>query len=291
MFLALTSRNYLQSDYCRKELHRFHEYHGRQSGGLRVGDSFRLFNVLLHNIPHQKWPAEFQGTSGFPMNDAESDQTLGEFTSPDDNVFERQMRPIVDAVEDFFQKMTPLPPVATNTDSRSDRISIFMADVPDALQDFKERLIFEAQQQEVEIAGDIPPPMDHEGHADAVGQSLSRVQFSIHLLNQWPGRKFVDRKETTYPREQHEIAFKQSIQQLVWVPSDLDLTTVENEAQRQFLIDCETRPRTMGQYEFVKCLQSDFLSLVIPPCTSSYIVGGLIEQDRIRVQLLRYFYS
>lgn len=262
MFLALTSRNYLQSDYCRKELRRFHEYHGRQSGGLRVGDSFRLFNVLLHNIPHQKWPAEFQGTSGFPMNDAESDETLGEFTSPDDNVFERQMRPIVDAVEEFFQKMAPVPPIVTNNDSRIDRISIFMADVPDALQDFKERIISEAQQQEVEIANDIPPPMDHEGHADAVSQSLSRVQFSIHLLNQWPGRKIVDRKETTYPREQHEIAFKQSIQQLVWVPSDLDLTTVENEAQRQFLIDCETRPRTMGQYEFIKCLQSDFVSLV-----------------------------
>ena len=260
IFLALTSRNYLQSDYCRKELQRFHQYQGRQSGGLRVSDSSRLFNILLHNIPYQNWPAEFQGTSGFPMNDAVSDETLGDFTSQNDSAFEKQMRPIVDAIEDLIQKMTPASPVQTENTSR--KVSIFMADVPDALQDFKERIIAEARQQNVEVATDIPPPMDAADHADALIQSLSRARFSIHLLNQWPGRKIVDPKETTYPREQHEIAFKQSVEQLVWVPSDLDIAAVENEQQRQFLQNCDTRPRTLGQYEFVKCLQSDFVSLV-----------------------------
>lgn len=260
IFIALTSRNYLQSDYCQKELRRFYEYHGRQSGGLRVSDASRLFNILLHNIPYQNWPAEFQGTSGFPMNDAKSDETPGDFTSPNDSAFEKQMRPIVDAIEDFIQKMAPAHQEQPET--TSSQISIFMADVPDALEDFKERIITEVQHQNVTVITDIPPPMDAAGHADALKQSLSQTQFSIHLLNQWPGRKIVDYKETTYPGEQHEIAFKQSIQQLVWVPSDLDIATVENEKQRRFLQNCETRPRTLGQYEFVKCLQSDFVSLV-----------------------------
>ena len=187
------------------------------------------------------------------MNDAESDDTLGDFTSPNDVAFEKQMRPIVDAIEDLVQ---------TENVAQSDEISIFMADVPDMLQDFKERIIAEARHQKVVVTEDIPPPMDAAGHADAVSQSLARTRFSIHLLDKWPGRKILDQKETTYPREQHEIAFKQSIQQLVWVPSDLDIATVENEEQRRFLIDCETRPRTLGQYEFIKCLQSDFVNLV-----------------------------
>ncbi len=262
VFLALTSHNYLQSDYCRKELHRFYQSHGRQSGGLQIGDSSRLFNILLHNIPHQNWPAEFQGASGFPMNDAESDENPGDFTSPNDSTFEKQLRPIVDAIEDCIHKMTPASLVQAEDIPQAEQISIFMADVPDALQDFKERIIAEAQQKKVEVATEIPPPMDAAAHADTLSQSLARARFSIHLLNQWPGRKIVDRKETTYPREQHEIAFKQSIQQLVWVPSDLDIATVEDEAQRRFLQNCETRPRTLGQYEFVKCLQSDFVSLV-----------------------------
>lgn len=262
IFLALTSRNYLKSDYCRKELSRFHQFHGQRGGGLRVSDSSRLFNILLHNIPYQKWPVEFQGTSGFPMNDAESDETLGDFTSTNDIAFEKQMRPIVDAIEDLIQKMNPAPPVQTEVISQTDDLSIFIADVPDELKDFKERVIAEAQHQKVAIVNDIPPPMDVAGHAHALSQSLARVRFSIHLLNQWPGRKIVDHKETTYPCEQHEIAFKQSIPQLVWVPSDLDIAAVENEKQRQFLQNCETRPRTLRQYEFVKCLQSDFVNLV-----------------------------
>ena len=262
IFLALTSRNYLQSDYCQKELRRFHHYHGRQSGGPRVNDAFRLFNILLQNIPHQDWPAEIQGTSGFPMNDAASEETVGDFTSPNDAAFEKQMRPIVDAIEDLIQKMAPPPPVQTADVAQGDEISIFMADVPDTLQDFKERIIAEVRHQKVEVADDIPPPMDAAGHAEAASQSLARARFSIHLLDKWPGRKIVDQKETTYPREQHEIAFKQSIQQLIWVPSDLDIAAVENEEQRRFLLDCETRPRTLGQYELVKCLQSDFVNLV-----------------------------
>ncbi len=263
IFLALTSRNYLRSDYCQKELHRFHQYHGRHTGGLRVNDAFRIFNILLNNIPHQNWPVEFQGKSGFSMNDAESDENLGDFISPDDSAFEKQMRPIVDAVEELIQMLAPTPVVQqTEHISQAERLSIFMADVPETLEDFKERIISEAQHHQVEITNDIPPPMDAAGHEDAVSQALIQARFAIHLLNQWPGRKIIDRKETTYPREQHEIAFKQSIPQLVWVPSDLDIAGVDNDDQRRFLHNCETRPRTLGQYEFVKCLQSEFVSLV-----------------------------
>ena len=62
--------------------------------------------------------------------------------------------------------------------SQGDEISIFIADVPDALQDFKERIIAEAQHQKVAVANDIPPPMDAAGHADAVSQALDQARFS-----------------------------------------------------------------------------------------------------------------
>jgi hypothetical protein len=77
----------------------FHQYHSQRPGGLRVGEACRILNILLHNVPHEGWPAELQGAAGFPMNDAGSGEHLGEFTSPSDDSFEKQMRPIVDAVE------------------------------------------------------------------------------------------------------------------------------------------------------------------------------------------------
>ncbi len=56
-------------------------------------------------------------------------------------------------------KMAPAPTVQVINISQAAGISIFMADVPDALQDFKERITAEAQHQKVAVANDIPPPM------------------------------------------------------------------------------------------------------------------------------------
>ena len=263
LFFALTSRNYLQSDYCRKEMSWFHQYHDQRPGGLRVGEAYRILNILLHNVPHTEWPIELQGAAGFPMNDAGDGEHLGEFTSPNDYSFEKQMRPIVDAVESVVQQMTSGSLPQAEDEHRTDRVVIFMADVTDALQDFKERVIAEVHNHGVQALASIPPPMDAAGHSDATNQSLAGANFSIHLLDRWPGRKILDRKDTTYPREQHEIAFGKKIPQLVWVPPDLDIDAVEDNQQREFLKNCQDRPRELIQYEFVKCLQADFTKLVI----------------------------
>jgi hypothetical protein len=260
IFMALTSRNYLNSEYCRKELRRFHQFHGRQAGGLQVGDSARIFNILLNNISPPEWPSPLQGTTGFPMHDAHAEE-LGDFISPGEHAFEKQMRPIIDALEKLFESMRPPP--AVETQAPSDTISIFLADVPEALQDFKDRLITEAEYHEARILTDIPPPMKAAEHEAAVRQALADSCLAVHLLNEWPGRKLPDRKDITFPREQHEMAFGQSIPQLVWIPTDLEIAAIENEAQRQFLESCDTRPRAQGQYEFVRCLQSEFIHLLV----------------------------
>jgi hypothetical protein len=280
LFLALTSRNYLLSDYCRRELRRFHQHHGRHPGGLRIGDSSRIFNILLNNIPFRHWPAEFQGTSGFPMHDARLENEIGDFISPRDDTYEKGMRPIVDALENTLGQLTPTP--AFESTAPGDRVTLFMADVPEALQDFKDRIIAEAQFRDVLIQSDIPPPMTAAEHEAAVTGALARSRVAVHLLNQWPGRKLQDRKDLTFPREQHEIAFKQSIPQLVWVPSDLNIAAIENDAQRRFLESCETRPRALGQYEFVRCLQSEFVNLV------GERIVGLREEVKDETRRLSY---
>ncbi|RPJ10679.1 MAG: toll/interleukin-1 receptor domain-containing protein [Deltaproteobacteria bacterium] len=263
LFFALTSRNYLHSAYCQKEMSWFHQYHGQRPGGLRMGEAFRVFNILLHNVPHQDWPAELKGAAGFSMNDAGGDKHLGEFTSPDDYTFEKQMRSIVDAVESVIQQPTAASLPHAGAGHPTDRVVVFMADVPDTLQDFKERLISEVHTHNAEIVTDIPPPLDAAGHSDASNRALAKADFSIHLLDQWPGRKILDRKETTYPREQHEIAFAEKMPQLVWVPPGLDIEAIENDQQRQFLRNCQDRPRELAHYELVKCLQTDFINSVI----------------------------
>jgi TIR domain len=46
LFIALTSTGYLQSVYCRQELHWFFQKAQQEPFGLAVGDEYRIFNVL-----------------------------------------------------------------------------------------------------------------------------------------------------------------------------------------------------------------------------------------------------
>jgi hypothetical protein len=78
-----------------------------------VGEQSRIFHILLNNIPHAQWPQGLRGTSGLPMYDAEEGE-LGDFTSPNDPRFEKQLRAIVDAVEKTLDAF----PKAPDDDSR-----------------------------------------------------------------------------------------------------------------------------------------------------------------------------
>ncbi|MDQ1352390.1 MAG: hypothetical protein QG657_2696 [Acidobacteriota bacterium] len=100
LFFALLSSNYLNSDYCLKELEWFHQEAEKSRCGLSINNESRIFNVLLRNIPHSQWPEKLQGTSGFSMHDQNEDSgNLGDFLDYHDPQYNKKLRPIVDAVE------------------------------------------------------------------------------------------------------------------------------------------------------------------------------------------------
>ncbi len=100
LFLALNSRNFLVSEYCKKEQDWFYNHNHVHHGGLLVGERRRIFNILLNNIPHAEWPDALGQTSGFHMHDASpGENDLGEFISHNNALYEERLRLIVDAVE------------------------------------------------------------------------------------------------------------------------------------------------------------------------------------------------
>ena len=262
LFFVLNSRNYPQSDYCRKELEWFHNYHGDRPGGLMLGERRRIFNVLLNNIPNQQWPEGLGDTSGFEMHDSRSDEKLGDFISPNDERFEKQLRLIVDAVEATLEEFTKLKPTPEDAEAQGHKVKIFVADAADSLQDFRERIITEVKGSEAQVLEDIPPPMESAQHSERVEKALTQSDLSIHLFDQWTGRKVLDQKNTTYPRTQWEIALASAVRKLVWVPADLHTAKVQDEAQRDFLDNLANGDRPAEQYEFVQSDRTDFLNVV-----------------------------
>ena len=109
---------------------------------------------------------------------------------------------------------------------------------------------------------EIPPPRENASHAKAVKSALAQAAVSIHLLDGWPGRKIVDHKETTYPREQLQLALDSPAQKLIWVPGDLTLKSIDDEGQRNFINELATGERKAGAYEFVQGSRTDFINLL-----------------------------
>jgi hypothetical protein len=262
LFFVLNSRNYPQSDYCRKELEWFHNYHGDRPGGLIVGEHHRIFNILLNNIPYQEWPEELGETSGFEMHDAQSSEELGDFSSPNDERFQKQLRRIVDAVEATLEEFSKLKPALEVRETQGREVRIFVADVADSLQDFRDRIIAEAAGKKVQVLSNIPPPIESVQHAASVEKALAQADLSIHLFDRWPGRKILDQKTTTYPRMQWEIALKSEVRKLVWQPMDLGPAEGKDDAQGDFLDNLANGDRSSGQYEFVRAAQTDFLNVI-----------------------------
>ena len=76
VFIAITSKGYINSTYCMEELGSFYKKADAEIAGLKVKDNSRIFNILIQNIPHEEWPQELIGTSGFPFNNDYDDLNM-----------------------------------------------------------------------------------------------------------------------------------------------------------------------------------------------------------------------
>lgn len=109
IFIALTSRGYLaEGSYGRKELAWFYRKAQGERAGLVVGTRSRIFNVLLQNIPHQEWPEEISGMSGFRFYDSTSPDDIGYPAHTNQEVFREQIRQLIGDIEITLRSLKSL---------------------------------------------------------------------------------------------------------------------------------------------------------------------------------------
>lgn len=255
LFFVLHSVNYEQSDYCKKELDCFTRNNGRRPGGLNVGEQSRIFHILLNNFPHQQWPKQLAGTSGFAMHDAKSDQSLGDFTAPSKDAFQEQLREIVDATEAILKEMATTAvnsEVAQQDQDAQNAVEIFIADTADSQTPFRKRLQADLKERGEKLIAAIPPPYPYSEHQQKITEVLQQAPISIHLLGQFPGRDIQGQENTSYPREQIEIGLDSQAKQFIWVPPELEIPTIDDEQHRDWLMQLESNERQANHYQFIR---------------------------------------
>lgn len=266
IFICLNSLRYKDSDYCNKELDLFYEKARSEKAGLTVGNSSRIFNVLINNIPHEAWPKELQGKSGFPFHDAEENSK--EFGDPLElgtpgfrNAMKRLRDAIYILVNDFpkEQPQAFVKPETIPADNK-DAFSIFMGEVSDKLRLPRKRISTELKNRGYNVITGSTPD-DAVEHEKETMEDLKKVNLSIHLMDSLPGKEIDgDPTNCCYPQKQVEFAMKLGIPQMIWVPLELDYSTIEDENYKKFLQELETGSKVS---EFIRGSTSTLAQQVI----------------------------
>jgi hypothetical protein len=231
IFLAMTSEGYLASDYCREELDWFCGKAERERPGLFVADRARVLNVLLDDIPHQRWPARYGGTNGFHFYDSELDEPL-EVGSKE---FRVQLARLTSEVCEILEAMNGAPPEPPGP-GPDGAFKVFIADTSSSLKNVRQRVQNELQQvRGVSIVGRVPPPYPAAEHEEEVREQVSAADLCVHLLDATPGREIEDQPEKSYLERQAELSLELARERFVWVPTDLRMEQVEDEAHRGLL--------------------------------------------------------
>lgn len=260
VFVGLTSRGYLASDYCRDEIACFNRRVSGDALGRAVGDQLRIVNVLLTNLEPREWPEEYAGTSGFPFHDAESGGRRGEPSEPDGDLFKNQLRALADAL---YELLEALQRAARPAAAARPRPTVFLAEVPDTLRLHRKRVIEDLKRQEVDVLADVPPPFAESDHDRRVIEALGRADLSVHLLDAVAGREIDGREDQTYSRRQVELAREHAGSQMIWLPRDLEIEKIEDERHQRLLQGLERGEGRGRSCDFVRASPVDLTRLIV----------------------------
>lgn len=258
LFLVLNSHNYVNSEYCNKELNWFYLYNSKNPEGLLIGEKQRIINILLNNIPYQQWPKALGGSSGFAMHDAETKDQYGEFTFPNDDQFNKQLRKIVDSIEETMTEFRTVCPSASINLAKAQKVQIFVANVVDKLQLFRERLMADIQEYGGNVLNDISSLVDTGINENQIRHIIEQANFSIHIFDQQSNEI-----EINHLIRQTEIAIRSSTPNLIWVADDLQLETIEKQGYRNWLNNLRNDLRENRNHEFIHCSRLAFTQLVL----------------------------
>lgn len=253
ILLCLNSPSFLNSQYCKKELQLFYNTAKFDAIGLKVRDRSRIVNVLLNNIPYSNWPVELVGTTGFPFHDVVEEDNLedkGHRLEPGEEDFREKINDLCDSLSKLIGILaTPVAP--------EPKFSIFFGDVSETLSKVKKLTVKELEKAGFNVITGLPPPDEADQHEAAVTEKLRESSLAVHLLNQFPGREIDGADTLWYPQRQVELGFRYARQQLIWVPKEADINSIEEEPYKKFLQTLESGKEVTEKIEYIRGTKSE----------------------------------
>jgi hypothetical protein len=281
ILLCLTSPGYLKSEYCQKELELFYTKAQKEPTGLSIDNRSRIINVLLNNIPHAKWPKELSGTTGFPFHDAKDSQSYGDTLDVGSEQFKNDLKDLREAIVKLMDAF-PTEPVVQAPEKK---FTIYFGDVADSLRTIQKRTITELAKQDFNLIYGIPPPFEEAEHEIAVKEKLAESNLTVHLLDQFPGRNIEGEETIWYPQKQAELGLESSKQQLIWVPAEINIETIEEESYKTFLQGLDSGKQSSKNIKYIRGIKSELTQQIADIAKNIQAQWAQPEKGKVSVLL------
>ncbi len=130
--------------------------------------------------------------------------------------------------------------------------TVFLAATADSLRRHYRQIAAGLEADGIKVLDPIPEPYEATAHEAAVRAAVKSADLCVHLLGDRPGEAVEDDDQRTYPLEQLRIALESARSQLVLMPEQFDVDTIEDAKYREVLKSLAARSRDPNRMEFMK---------------------------------------
>jgi len=256
VFVSVLSPRYLESASCRAEVAAFTRA-AEQQGGIRRGNTHRVFKVIKTEIPREAHPAGWQSLLGYEFY--EKDRITDRVREFDHLLIgnqrdKRYWDKLEDLADDITKALhtlptTTTPPTYSLLDLQqsgspkpivSSGLTVYLAETTSDLTTERDNLKRELQQRGHRVLPDQTLSLNVTELTQAVREYLRQAMLSVHLLGARYGM-VPETEDRSLPHIQLDLAAERCGQpnfaRLLWIPPGLPLADERQRQRQQQLID------------------------------------------------------
>lgn len=246
VLVSVLSPRYVKSEWCMREINEFCKAASLQ-GGLRVGNSSRLFKIIKTYIPLEDQPPSLQPMLGYEFYEYDPAQGRAKEFSPDvvphrDIRYWEKLEDLANDITRLIERMkeqsesettaTTTAPAAASTLPAGK--TIYLAKTTSDLSAERDIIQRELQQHGHLVLPDKELPLNASEMKEAVREYLKSSKLSIHLIGARYGMIPEDESRSII-QIQHELAAErgpEDMRRLLWMPTGLES---QDERQQKFI--------------------------------------------------------
>ncbi|SDY80764.1 toll/interleukin-1 receptor domain-containing protein [Nitrosomonas sp. Nm58] len=213
LLLPILSKNWIQRDWCQRELQLFVELH--------ADGSERYIPVFKHRLERKLLPPFMQGNNartGYQFFEIDLTGKTREFYwrgLKDETAYYDLVKTIAEAISD---KLGIVRPAAMASSVTATGQIVFIALAASDLRDARQRLVNDLEKNGIKVVPEVDTPLDTaEAFESMIREGLSQATFAVHLLGDNLGITPEGATEPIVPL-QLRLARAMPYQRILWVP-------------------------------------------------------------------------